>query len=137
MSDHSDAAQPEERARVEQDAREALEAVEDLPPVGVEPRLRDPTADYDRLGRKQPRRYSILRLAFAIPAFPERTRAVPAHAVVEETEGEALIHCPCGARPVAVPDAWTACTGCERWYAFIAGKALVFYGSMDVPGHSA
>jgi hypothetical protein len=96
-----------------------------------------PFAEYDLLGRKQPRRFGnhdyLLMIARIEPA---RVRRVPAAAIDEEgidEEGEfALLECPCGARPVVRPKL-ERCQ-CERYFVLIAaGSIWVTYGETKPP----
>lgn len=103
-----------------------------LPPVA-----RDPLADYDRLGRKQPTRMSFLHLVRAIPGLPGRLGRVPAAAIVEQGNdgiGEySLVQCPCSAHPIVRPSI-AKCDGCERYYVSYGVVVMVAYGEMNIPG---
>lgn len=108
-------------------------------PVG---RLTLAMGNVDRLGRKQPRRLGLPDYLLLIARLdPNRVRAVPARAIVEEGldgDGEhALLDCPCGAHPI-VRASLDKCSGCERHYA-LSGPGLVWvaYGAMPVPENPA
>lgn len=92
-----------------------------------------PLAKRDHLGRKQPHRLSLADFIVAIPGMAGRTRRVPAAAILELTETEetatALLRCPCGAQPIATPEA-VKCSGCERYYVVLGDSVLVIYGAM-------
>jgi hypothetical protein len=106
------------------------------------PLIRDPSAVYDRLGRKQFQRSSIWWLLRWIPGLADRVALVPAGAVPEQGTDElgsySFITCPCGARPVARAQI-DKCTGCERYYVISpdGGRVVVLYGDMEIPGTPA
>lgn len=95
-----------------------------------------PFAKYDHLGRKQPHRLSLASIVLAIPGMASRTRRVPARAIVELAAAEegstAMLHCPCGGRPV-VTSAAAKCRGCERYYFVLGDNAFVICGEMTPP----
>lgn len=106
------------------------------------PPVRDASATYDVLGRKQFRRSSIWWLMRWIPGLVDRVAVVPPGAIPEQGTDEngsfSFIQCPCGARPVARPEI-EKCVGCERYYVVTpdAGKVIVAYGDMPIPGAPA
>lgn len=118
-------------------------AAGELPPPREDSILRRrlPPRNTDLLGRTQPRRLTIPGLLLAIPGAAERCRRVPARAIdeegVEPSDGSdfALVHCPCGAQPVA-GSTFKKCA-CERAYiTFGGGRVLVFYLDMEIPARS-
>lgn len=95
-------------------------------------------AEYDLLGRKQPRVISIPDYLLMVARIdPARVRRVPAAAITEEgldDQGEfAYVACPCEAHPV-VRGELEQCTSCERRYVLVGtGAVFVAYGAMEPP----
>lgn len=104
----------------------------------IGPQQGDPFAEFDLLGRKQPRRLGMPDYLLMVARIePGRVRRVPAPAVAEEgvdDEGEfSMVTCPCGAHPM-VRSALAKCAGCERHYVAIElGVVYVCYGAMTPP----
>lgn len=81
------------------------------------PAVRDPAADYDALGRKQPQRLGVMAFARGVPGFIGRfDRRVPAQFVAQSTAEHVEIACPCGATPRIARLSLAACA-CGRVFA--------------------
>lgn len=97
---------------------------------------RRPGGNYDRLGRKQFVPVTVGLILESVPGAAARVRQVPKSHVVEDTEEEAMLACPCSAQPVAPYGELVECSGeCGRWYyALGQGRPVhVVYGGMSPP----
>lgn len=84
----------------------------------------DPSAVYDALGRKQPRRLGFLAFARGIPGFAARfDREVPQE-FQTATERGVTVTCPCGERPSLEPVQLVACA-CGRSFVYTGRQVLV------------
>lgn len=100
----------------------------------MKPVDRDPSAVYDTLGRKQPRRgLGFMAYARGIPGFAARfDREVPAEFVRRGPKGGVIVACPCGQRPLVGPLLVVVCE-CERAFVF-TGRATLVAGGVTPSG---
>lgn len=96
---------------------------------------RDPYAEYDLLGRKQPHKMRISNFVRAIPHLASYfTGQVPATSVTQpeafesRQAGVAVVQCPCGASTEVPHDSAVNCSGeCSRMFWNFAGRVRVAY----------
>lgn len=95
-----------------------------------------PDSNVDRLGRRQPRRLTVVGMLRALPQPEGGSKEVPGSYwtldVNEDGFSEAVVSCPCGHEPHVELGGVSNCE-CERVYLFTGTELRVFNSPRDTP----